>query len=959
MERIDEQLELVLDQELLAEVISFRQKRLEKLSDVLGKMMGMFSTSFASKTVPEVVSVGVEHLREMIEQADGQKLISLILNNIHNVAKEMPEHIKLSQISPQYEEPEDDSWSVKTGKAGKRLFGEAGQRQIPLQKLTAYHLLDEEPLFISWVDEDERMLMRIFLELEQTLAGEIPDGKKSSSSGLQQLLKVLLNQVEERKNVLEGELAEAGSKLKAAIVDAISKTGTLERRAGFYSEKRLNHKEARTKKRLNEYINEWQMVNMCLLNKAANMHQFLSFCADIEIVSRTFEDELTAYFNALLIEPLQRLKEKLGSTRQQMEWHRDISPEEINNYKTRLTQYIEEQILGPLNKSLEEQELNHIIEGFSERLTQASDKINEKALFITKLKTEENPPELKSREIEWRLLVRRGIKEQMLSGLTQENDDLNEPLHKLHREIGEIEGIIDTNIEAAAKVSADPTSKEDPLEIVDDALERTGNKLEKVLQQITQTQEKLVQPVEESQEAFATNMMDLLYRSDVNALSVLDAKYKVNEKTQTWRTKSRSHWTRAKHKLSVLMRFTSIKAKQYGKKGSIFLGLKKEEVEEKKKADIAAFLIETERRINELPYIYRQLFSVKTVSELRFYVGVNENFATVRQAYTRWTEGHRVACAILGEKGSGKSTYINLVREELFAEADVWQIDLNQTCWTEAALLELFKEWVNQNDIQSVDDLILFLNDREKRTVILFEGIQNLYLRHLNGYEGIEQLMYLISETNENIFWVASCSSYAWSFLDEVTDISKYFTQVVRADALDEKQIENVILNRHRTSGYELTFEPEEAYAKSKKYRGMKEDEDKIQEHLKDKYFKELTELSEGNASIAMIFWVRSIRDFDDTHLYIAPLEAASLKMLDDLQPATLFVFAALVLHDTLSPGELSSIMGMEEKESKLIFNRLKMKGILVATENGMSLNQLMYRQTIRELKERNILHLE
>ncbi|MDZ7715796.1 MAG: hypothetical protein U5J95_06240 [Balneolaceae bacterium] len=116
--------------------------------------------------------------------------------------------------------------------------------------------------------------------------------------------------------------------------------------------------------------------------------------------------------------------------------------------------------------------------------------------------------------------------------------------------------------------------------------------------------------------------------------------------------------------------------------------------------------------------------------------------------------------------------------------------------------------------------------------------------------------------------------------------------------------------------------------------------------------------MAEGNASIAMIFWIRSIREFDETHCYVKPLEFAMLEAVQELKPEVLFTLATLFLHDTLTPVQLSAILQFEKEKSRLIFNRLQTRGLLQEKEGQYAINQLMYRQVGRVLKERNIIHL-
>lgn len=299
-----------------------------------------------------------------------------------------------------------------------------------------------------------------------------------------------------------------------------------------------------------------------------------------------------------------------------------------------------------------------------------------------------------------------------------------------------------------------------------------------------------------------------------------------------------------------------------------------------------------------------------------------------------------------------------MVGESQLSEADIVEIDLEETIWTERDLVKKLAGGFQLSGIDEVQEIVEVFNSSSSRKVVILEGIQNCFVRNINGYEAIEKLCYLLSETQDNIFWAVSCSRYAWRFLDKTVQISEYFSHVAMSDVLDSEQIKSVILHRHRSSGYTLVFEPTSDTLKSRAYRKLRDQEEQAQEHLQKNYFHELTELAEGNASIAMIFWIRSIREFDDTYFYIQPLEVTAIEILEDLSPQVLFALAAFVLHDTLSDEDLSMVLNIPVEESRLLLNRLRSRGLLNLKEGTFTINHLMYRQIVRVLKERNIIHL-
>jgi predicted transcriptional regulator of viral defense system len=80
--------------------------------------------------------------------------------------------------------------------------------------------------------------------------------------------------------------------------------------------------------------------------------------------------------------------------------------------------------------------------------------------------------------------------------------------------------------------------------------------------------------------------------------------------------------------------------------------------------------------------------------------------------------------------------------------------------------------------------------------------------------------------------------------------------------------------------------------------------------------------------------------------------------MVEDLSSQVLFALAAVILHGTVSAEDLSMILNVTNKESQLLLNRLLSRGLLVRVDGLFTINHLMYRQIVRVLKERNIIHL-
>ena len=335
----------------------------------------------------------------------------------------------------------------------------------------------------------------------------------------------------------------------------------------------------------------------------------------------------------------------------------------------------------------------------------------------------------------------------------------------------------------------------------------------------------------------------------------------------------------------------------------------------------------------------------------------SDNIRGVSKAFDAWKDGFSSSVALVGEKGSGKSTLLSLLQEEVFKDSKVINLDIKQSTWKIEQILSLFGSAFDVTDVNRPENIVNALNAREDKIVVNLEGLQKLYLRNINGFEALDALWLIMSETKEKVFWITTCSRYAWEFLNKVEGVETHFTHVFWTDSLSDSNIESVIMNRHVKSVYRLNFEADESTRKSRSYKKRLDDPKEVQKYLKQVYFENLSDLTEGNTSVASILWLRSIKKVEKRTITISPFQPVNIETLEILKAETLFTLAAIVLHDTLKVAELCRVLNLTLAQSRVLLTRLKSRGVLIEQDGNYFLNQLVYRQVLRLLKRRNIIH--
>ena len=976
----------------LAPVI--QKKRSAFLDDLIGILERLNTRSLAiskDSKLLQAIDEELQKLRGVIEEHKDSNIADAYLNEVKKHTMTLVEEIRISQSEDRFKRLESDSAGVKSIKTLKSIGRSLGtfsrdfsnlmrkflnksttayepwNQEIPYQRLVEYHLCKTDDILKNRMDHDFQLVTSIITGIEEFLAEDYYENEpgrteENHTASFEELTLDLLGKIRERRNELEEQVNEDFGAIQEDLFYYLERAGTLERSGDFYKAGKVERKSSQLRSALIKHLEKWEDINLQLLDKTKTVKEFLVFRESLEIRSFEFIHDLEDFFESYLSEPVKSLQRDLEGIQlkiQEFEKRQEQSSayQLISDSKDLLNKLIEE-ISNPLEEQIQDTGLSHIANLFAEQALLKANSISEHVVFVHNLELNKTPPALDHRMLEWRLLVVRSLKEHLLNKLQPSQQHYEGFLVRIAGDVQEVREIIDVNLESAIELFEDADDENNPYSIASEALDRTRTKLEGTREDIRTKHEELKLRVLEGIKEFAGKMIYLIHAGDSKELQILDAKYKVKQKAHGWKTKTGARWARIQDSLALTRRFLWKKIKEYVSTFRRFLGFEQKETEEVIKTDVATYLSETDAKIKELPYIYRRLFNFDMETDRRFYVAINQNFGNLKKAFESWEEDYPATFAVVGEKGAGKSTYLSYALDDFFTEREVKRITLDGGYYNEVDFIQFMKSELELEEVDSVEEIISAIRNAKQKRVLVLEALQNFYLRNINGYGAIESLLYVISETKESIFWIVSCSVYAWNFLDKAVSIGEYFSHVVRTDKLDEQQIESVIMNRHRSSGYELYFEPSAAQSRSRAYRKLMDQEESAREYLREAYFEDLTALSEGNASIAMIFWIRSIRDFDDTHFYIKPLEVTSMEIIQDLKPEVLFTLATIVLHDALTPKELSEVLQFTEQESKLMLVRLQTRGILRQEEGRYFINQLVYRQIVRVLKERNIIHL-
>lgn len=918
-----------------------------------------------------------------IREAQHTRFGQVWIDAIEEATSTLPELINLPQEEIHYTSQDGDSIDVilvkflKRVKRGSKKGGiaalnaflrmlkkperefEIATREVPFRSIVKQLMLKIRPQVSSWHREEFRFIARVLNEVQEWSLKSIANGSEEELPEFGELIESWKESAEDNYKQQSEKLLLSHQDLEASVQQILSVVGTYGHKAERYSDERVEGAKGKFNESLQKLADEWLELIEALSERALISLELMDLKEEILGSGASVIGQIDTFLEEKVYHHHQELKKKVQDSIAILESSKIKSFSELEHFCDDIQLHTRACITDEINKaidqSLEEKFLSSLFESFTEQMGSFSVIKAEKVKLIEDLNLEKESPEYDIKEVDWVSLIKRMTTEYMVAELIPEKVDPEAMLHEFREQYNEILQIIETNLDVVDE--ATDNDEEAPETVALEGLKRTVVKIDEVQGLLGTRRNELQSKIVDQTSEFLSKVTDILIKQDHGEMRWVNTQLKVKESAGGWKTKGTVYWAKFIDRFDLFYRFSVRKYKHYLEQAQKFLGLQKTVSIATRKTNLATFLYETDQQFEKLPFIYRRLFDFHRDIEHAFFIKDTAHFETCRKAFDLWNSNFPSTLAILGEKGSGKSTLIRFLHDEIFNEIDSESISFTNTRQNKEDLIESLSEKLGLKKMSTSEELVAALKKNKKGSAISIENIQNCYLRNIHGYEAIKALIYIISETRNEIFWVVSCSRYAWNFLNVVFKVNEYFSHSILTDDLDEKDIEDLILKRQKASGYHLWFQADSSTQKSRSYRKLLDDEEAAQAYLREQYFEKLSKMAEGNATVAMIFWIRSIGEFDDNYFTIQPFDFGETEYLDGIDSLSTFALSAFILHDALTSGELAQILNISSEESGMVILRLNARGLLVPLGKYYTLNDLIYRQVVRLLKTKNILH--
>lgn len=312
---------------------------------------------------------------------------------------------------------------------------------------------------------------------------------------------------------------------------------------------------------------------------------------------------------------------------------------------------------------------------------------------------------------------------------------------------------------------------------------------------------------------------------------------------------------------------------------------------------------------NLIPESYKELFSPRSIETDEEYV---ENGYKIEEKVLaeidEWREGKNDehSLVLFGDKGIGKTTLLKKVERELGAKEDIATIycKVPSKLTQKADLYKFLGELLGDQD----ENFDIYRTDKrlERRTVVILDEAQNVYLSQTGGFDAYYGLMNILNMNTDNIYWIMSFNKYSWLYLDRAFGRTKFVRNVFEVQGWSDTKIKELIVKRHEKSHFRLSYDLLINATRS-------QDEIDRYASVESKFFKLIWELSRGNPRAALFLWKSALSRKSTHSLNVNVPRAIELDGIEKLPDDLLFVIAEVLKHENLSTSEIERTTNLQK----------------------------------------------
>ncbi len=326
-------------------------------------------------------------------------------------------------------------------------------------------------------------------------------------------------------------------------------------------------------------------------------------------------------------------------------------------------------------------------------------------------------------------------------------------------------------------------------------------------------------------------------------------------------------------------------------------------------------------------------------------VHVERGLQTVLDGYyDAWKTRHRQGSVICkAERGVGVSTLLSA-----FSRTHEAQVHNAPHIHHNSDIIPLITSMMSlDQDFEHLEALTQYLLTLPEQILVL-DNMEHMFVRTVGGYDAVQALCQLISDTDHVHFWVVGCNQQAWDFLQKISELGQYFGHELELNRWRANELRELLLARTSAADITITFQSLDASATGTSVVKTEEG-----------YFRYMEDFVRGNPAAALHYWCQSlcVEELGDADYSVQLFERRHAQQLTRLNDRHAFVLSALAHYSNASLEQLAQAVNMSPNKCRTLLDRLDDMDVIRWQEGTMiRIDTHWYPLVLRYLSDSNLL---
>ncbi|OFY68273.1 MAG: hypothetical protein A2V64_07345, partial [Bacteroidetes bacterium RBG_13_43_22] len=318
-----------------------------------------------------------------------------------------------------------------------------------------------------------------------------------------------------------------------------------------------------------------------------------------------------------------------------------------------------------------------------------------------------------------------------------------------------------------------------------------------------------------------------------------------------------------------------------------------------------------EKVMEKLPQYYKKLFSGRSSISEDFWISRQKDEDEFMTAVDRINSGYKGGIMIIGERNSGKTMFCRYTADKIFRKERIFHISpvYSGSVQVSDFMTELSKTTGTKGDIHEIMEL------QNQGSVFIIHDLELWWERSQSGCEVIKLIINLIKDYSRKFCFVVNMNPYAYDLMNKMINLQEVFISVIYLKPFDSKDIREMIILRHRSSGLKFVLK--------------KNEEGELSEIRIASLFNKYFSFSEGNPGIVLKAWLANIVSVSGNRIFIRTPRLPDTKVFTELDDDWKVVLLQLILHKRLTCARLDRIFLQDDARTRGIINALLRTGLI------------------------------